>query len=334
MNGRTRKSTSGTTVVTGAPQSTASLIEASGLAGQDLPAGALYVVATPIGNLADLTLRAWWVLSHVDAIAAEDTRTTRRLLERYAMHEPAEGLLPTHEHNERASSERIVARLQQGARIALVSDAGTPSISDPGARVVRAVLDAGLRVVPVPGPSAFTAALSVAGTSAGGESAAATFVGFLPSGARTRAQRLRDLAARGETFVLFEAPHRLAATADELAAALEPGRRVLVARELTKKFETVQALAAHELPALARAQAPRGEYVLVVDARSDAPSPAGAGTEHAAIDENTRRWLAALRDELPASRLAAAAARATGLPRAVLYRELSRGGEDDDDHPA
>lgn len=329
MNGRTTKATSGTTVVTGAPQSTALLLEASGLAAQDLPAGALYVVATPIGNLADLTLRAWWVLSHVDAIAAEDTRTTRRLLERYAIREPAEGLLATHEHNERASSERIVGRLREGARIALVSDAGTPGVSDPGARVVRAVFDAGLRVVPIPGASALTAALSIGGANFGGDFSGVTFAGFLPAGARLRERRVHELAARGDAFVLFEAPHRMVATASELARALEPGRRVLVARELTKKFETVTALTAATLESFVRAEEPRGEFVLLVDAAGGPKPGEAAPDEAAAVDATTRRWLAALRETLPASRAAAVAAKATGLPRDLLYRELVGRGEDE-----
>lgn len=330
MNGRKAKPvsaegsvTSDARHVTGTPVSATALVEASGLAGQDLPAGALYVVATPIGNAADLTLRAWWVLSHVDAIAAEDTRTTRHLLDRYAIAIPAGGLIAAHEHNERASSGRIVERLRAGERVALVTDAGTPAISDPGALVVRAVHDAGLRVVPVPGASAFTAALSVAGAIVGGDSSPVVFAGFLPAAPRARARRLEDLAARGDAFVLFEAPHRIAATAAELARVLEPARRVLVARELTKKFETVRVTTAGTLEQAIAAEAPRGEYVIVVDARA----PDAARDAEASIDEVTRRWLVALREALPASRAAAVAARATGLPRALLYREL--GAADD-----
>lgn len=289
------------------------LVEASGVAAQAFPTGALYVVATPIGNAADITVRAWWVLSHVDAIAAEDTRTTRALLERYGI---AAKLVAAHEHNERAAAQRIVERLRAGERVALVTDAGTPAISDPGARIVRAVLDAGQRVVPIPGASSFTAAASAAGIDAD----ELRFVGFLPAGANKRLARLRAIAADSAACVLFEAPHRFAATARELAAALDPDRRVVVARELTKKFETVTVLAARDLPAWAERNEARGEYAIVIDA--------ARGTRAAALDETTRRWLAALAEELPAARAAAVAAKATGLPRELLYRELtgSRGG--------
>lgn len=289
------------------------LVEASGVAAQAFPTGALYVVATPIGNAADITVRAWWVLSHVDAIAAEDTRTTRALLERYGI---AAKLVAAHEHNERAAAQRIVERLRAGERVALVTDAGTPAISDPGARIVRAVLDAGQRVVPIPGASSFTAAASATGIDAD----EVRFVGFLPAGANKRAERLRAIAADSAACVLFEAPHRFADTARELAAALDAGRRVVVARELTKKFETIAALAACDLPAWAERHEARGEYAIVIDA--------AGGTRAAALDETTRRWLAALAEELPAARAAAVAAKATGLPRELLYRELTalRGG--------
>ncbi|MCX8113967.1 MAG: 16S rRNA (cytidine(1402)-2'-O)-methyltransferase [Burkholderiaceae bacterium] len=288
------------------------LVEASSVAAQAFPTGALYVVATPIGNAADITVRAWWVLSHVDAIAAEDTRTTRALLERYGI---SAKLIAAHEHNERAAAQRIVERLRAGERIALVTDAGTPAISDPGARIVRAVLDAGLRVVPIPGASSFTAAASAAGIEAG----EVRFVGFLPAGANKRLARLRAIAAHAAACVLFEAPHRVAATARELAAVLDPQRRVVVARELTKKFETIVALPARDLPAWIERHEPRGEYAIVIDA---ARIESG-GAPAAELDETTRRWLAALAEALPAARAAAVAAKATGLPRELLYRELT-----------
>jgi 16S rRNA (cytidine1402-2'-O)-methyltransferase len=287
------------------------LIRASALAQQELPAPALYVVATPIGNIADITLRALWVLSRVDAIAAEDTRATAVLLRRYGIATP---LFAVHEHNEQAAARRLVERLHEGRRIALVTDAGTPAVSDPGARVVRAVWAAGIRVVPVPGASALTAAASAAGLTGD----ALTFAGFLPTRAGERGRRLRELAARGEAFALFEAPHRIAATAATLAAVLDPQRRVVVARELTKAFETLLACRAADLPQ-AIGTAPRGEYVLLVDA---APPPANA--DEAEVDAVTRRWLAALSEALPAARAAALAAKASGLPRARLYALLSR----------
>lgn len=297
-----------------APWAQDPLMQASGVAAQDLPAGALYVVALPIGNAADISLRALWTLARVDAVAAEDTRETRKLLDRYGLATPS---FAAHEHNEFAAAERIVERLRAGERIALVSDAGTPAVSDPGARVVRVVLDAGLRVVPVPGASSPLAALSAAGLAPGGFS----FIGFLPGGAKQREKLVRAQAARGEPFVIFEAPHRIVALARELGAWLAPARRVVVARELTKKFETFEAAPAGELAAWAAAHEPRGEYVVLIDV---APAREEGEPE---IDETTRRWLELLAAELPASRAAAVAAKASGLPRDLLYRELAgRGG--------
>jgi 16S rRNA (cytidine1402-2'-O)-methyltransferase len=297
------------------------LVEASGVAAQELPAGALYVVATPIGNLADLTVRAWWVLSHVDAIAAEDTRVTRHLLDRYRIDVAPSNLIAAHEHNEVAAAARVLALLREGARVALVTDAGTPGVSDPGARIVREVRAAGMPVIPVPGASSLTAALSVAGF----DHVAALFVGFLPGTARDRMQCLRTIATNEAATILFEAPHRLADTAAALAAALAPTRRILIARELTKRFETIDDVAAGELVDYVAANDPRGEYVLVIEAAPAEP----AATE---LDAVARRWLAAIADELPPARTAAIAAQATGLPRDVLYRELVRArapGKDD-----
>jgi 16S rRNA (cytidine1402-2'-O)-methyltransferase len=283
------------------------LLVASGVAQQDLSTHSLYVVATPIGNAADITLRALWVLSKVDAIAAEDTRTTGALLRRYGIDTP---LLAAHRHNENEAAASIVERLRAGARIALATDAGTPAISDPGARLVRAALDAGLRVVPVPGASSLTAAASAAGL----HSDRLTFAGFLPAGARERQRLLRELASRGEPFALFEAPHRAAATAAELADVLGHGRRVVVARELTKKFETILACRADRLPEAVGSE-PRGEYVLLIDAADEAAAD---------VDAVTRRWLAALAEVLPASRAAALAARVSGVPREQLYALLTK----------
>ncbi|MCX8004701.1 MAG: 16S rRNA (cytidine(1402)-2'-O)-methyltransferase [Burkholderiaceae bacterium] len=285
---------------------------ASGVAAQALAPAALYVVATPIGNLADVTLRALWVLSHVDAIAAEDTRQTRQLLARYRIPVPTHGLFAAHAHNERGVAERIVALLNAGGRVALVSDAGTPAISDPGARIVRAARAAGHAVVPVPGPSSLTAVLSVAGL----EHGAVRFVGFLPGSPRERDRALASIAADVDATVLFEAPHRLRATLIALGAVLPPERSVLIARELTKRFERIEPVTAAALPDFAARHTPRGEYVLLIE---------GAAVDAAAaLDAGTRRWLAALAQALPPARAAAVAAQATGLPRELLYRTLTR----------
>lgn len=267
-----------------------------------MPVRSLYVVALPIGNAADITVRALWLLSRMDAIAAEDTRVTRPLLARFGIDTP---LLAAHQHNERAATQQVIERLARGERVALVSDAGTPGVSDPGARVVRAVLDAGFRVLPVPGASSAIAAVSVSGLTPGGF----RFVGFLPTGRMERERALRTLAAEAAAFVLFEAPHRIRELLALLGTVLEPARRVVLARELTKKFETIEVHRAGGLPALDADE--RGEYVVLVDA-----------SEEAAVDVDpvTRRWLEALLQELPPARAAAVASRASGQPRDALYR--------------
>ncbi|MBA3252849.1 MAG: 16S rRNA (cytidine(1402)-2'-O)-methyltransferase, partial [Burkholderiaceae bacterium] len=216
------------------------LIALSEVAAQDFPAGSLYVVGMPIGNAADITLRAIWILSRVDLIAAEDTRVTRPFLARYGIETP---VLAAHQHNERAMAQQVVERLARGERIAVVTDAGTPGVSDPGALMVRSALDAGLRVVPVPGPSSAIAALSVSGLGAG----PLVFVGFLPTGAQQRNRILRTLAAEKRAFALFEAPHRIAELLAQLSTVLEPARRVVLARDVSKKFETISAHVASEL---------------------------------------------------------------------------------------
>lgn len=291
------------------------LIEASGVAGQELPAGALYVVATPIGNVADVTVRALWVLSHVDAIAAEDTRLTRTLLERYGI--SAQGLIAAHEHNERAAAERLLARVRAGQRVALVTDAGTPAISDPGAVIVRTLLEAGVRVIPVSGASSVTTLLCAAGLQNG----TFTFAGFLPSAARERARQLQALTRAGTPFVLFEAPHRLIDTALELASVLDADRRIVIGRELTKKFETITAITAAALPAWIESNPPRGEYVIVIDALAQAAADGNVAQE---VDATTQRWLEALAEALPPARAAAVATKATGLRRELLYEWLAR----------
>jgi 16S rRNA (cytidine1402-2'-O)-methyltransferase len=280
---------------------------ASGLDQQQLPR-ALYVVATPIGNAADVTLRALWVLRSVDCIAAEDTRVTAPLLKRYGI---ATRLIAMHRHNERGATEKILSRLEKGERVAIVSDAGTPGISDPGAVLVRAALSAGHRVIPIPGASSLTAALSAAGLNA----ASVCIIGFLPPRVQARQRLLQQAVARSEGFVLFEAPHRIADTARELTALLPPDRRVVLARELTKLFEAVVQTTAADLPRVVAEQGERGEFVVIVDAPASEAQPV-------ALDEVSRRWLQALGEELPAARAAAIATKATGLAREVVYRSL------------
>jgi 16S rRNA (cytidine1402-2'-O)-methyltransferase len=287
-------------------------------AGQTHPAGTLYIVATPIGNTADLTLRAIHILGLADAVACEDTRVSGALLARLGLHKP---LVAVHEHNEREAAAGVIERLARGERVAYVSDAGTPAVSDPGAALVAAVRAAGLRCMPIPGASSVVTALSAAGDA---QARGFGFIGFLPAKAGERDAMLAALAGRAdESLVLFEAPHRIAAVLDALAAAL-PARRLTVARELTKRFEEIATLAACDAPAwlAADAQRARGEFVLVLHAVPGAPVSD-------ALDAAAERTLRVLLAELPLKQAVALAAAATGAPRNALYeRALALRGAD------
>ncbi len=274
---------------------------------QQYPAGALYVVATPIGNLADMTLRAIHVLALVDAVACEDTRITGGLLRHLGLDKP---LMALHEHNEGRAAAAVVERLGQGQRIAYVSDAGTPAISDPGAALVAAVRAAGVRAIPIPGPSSAVAALSVAGD---GLVEGFHFAGFLPSKAGERRAALEALGPR--TAVLFEAPHRIAALGQALANQW-PERTVTLCRELTKQFEAVHTMAAAALPAWL-AEDPnhaRGEFVLVLhSAAASAPAP------DELPPEAERALTVLMEGGLPLKQAVSLAAALTGAPRNRLY---------------
>ncbi len=287
--------------------------------GQEYPAATLYVVATPIGNLADISLRAVQVLSLVDAVACEDTRHSGQLLRHLGLDKP---LLAVHQHNEREAAQGVVARLAQGQRVAFVSDAGTPAISDPGARLVASVRDAGWRALPIPGASSVVVALSVAGVTAEG---GFRFVGFLPTAARERERVLQACARERETQVLFEAPHRIEALCASLAA-LCPQRRLSLCRELTKQFETVHTLPAGEAPAwlAAQAQRSRGEFVVVLHA-PDAPAATQGPPE---LEDAHEAALRVLLRELPLKQAAALAAEITGASRKLLYARALQLKED------
>lgn len=274
---------------------------------QQYPAGALYVVATPIGNLADLTLRAIHVLALVDAVACEDTRHSAGLLRHLGLDKP---LLAVHEHNEREAAADVLARLGRGERVAYVSDAGTPAVSDPGAVLVQAVRAAGHRCVPLPGASSALAALCVAGDAAG---QGFVFVGFLPAKGAERTQALAAVAAHGQTQVLFEAPHRIGTLLHGLAAQC-PARRVTVCRELTKQFESVDTQLAADLPRWL-ADDPhrsRGEFVLVLHEVEAGDANAEGAAQHDAC-------LRVLLRELPLKQAVAIAAELTGAARNALY---------------
>lgn len=278
---------------------------------QDYPAATLYVVATPIGNLADITLRALYVLQRVDLIACEDTRHTHALLRSYGIDKSGAQLLALHQHNEAQVSMEVLTRLQQGTRVAYVSDAGTPAVSDPGARLVAAAAQAGVRVVPLPGASSVTTLLSVAGLAAHSAMAQGfVFAGFLPSKPSERAASIQTLASQERAVVILEAPHRIEA----LAQALAPlGARMLtVGRELTKQFEEIVTLATGDFaPWLASSShRTRGEFALVLH-------PAG----QAAPPVVRPRVLQLLMAELPLKTAVRLAAEITGQPRNALYQQ-------------
>ena len=280
---------------------------------QHYPQGTLYVVATPIGNLADITLRALHVLQLVDAVACEDTRHTQSLLRAYGIDRPGAQLLALHQHNEAEAAQAVVARLAQGERIAYVSDAGTPGVSDPGARLVAAVHAAGLRALPLPGASSVTTLVGAAGlvSDGSGDSASSAFVfaGFLPSKAGERDAAVQALAREPRAVVLLEAPHRIEPLARALAVLGE--RRVTVGRELTKQFEEIATLAAGALPAwfAAERDRTRGEFALVLH-------PVAVAADDGAEGERVLRLLLA---ELPVKTAVKLAAEITGAPRNTLY---------------
>ena len=284
-------------------------------------AGTLYVVATPIGNLSDLGLRAADTLRTVACVAAEDTRVTHRLLAHLGAR-PA--MLAAHAHNEAEAARRIAERLARGESVALVTDAGTPALSDPGARIVGAVHEAGFAVVPVPGPSAATAMLSASGLGSGGRF---RFEGFLPTQATALQARLRELAGCDMPVILFEAPHRIAATLAALQAACGGDRLAALGRELTKRFEQIRRGRLAELVQWLGSDPDhlRGEFVLVLEAA--APVDADAAAEAKRLDDT----LAALLEELPVSRAARLAARLLDLPRRRAYeRALELAGTQPD----
>ena len=276
---------------------------------QHYPQGALYVVATPIGNLADISLRALHVLSLVDTIACEDTRHTQALLRAYGIDKTSAQLLAVHQHNEAQASNTVIERLRLGQRVAYVSDAGTPAISDPGARLVAAVRAQALTVVPLPGASSITTALSVAGITGDTDGIGSfVFVGFLPSKSGERTQAVQALAAEARSVVLLEAPHRIEALASALAVLGE--RKVTIGRELTKQFEEIATVQASDF-ATWLAQQPnrsRGEFVLVLHPGPVAEQPG-----------NELRVLNLLLAELPLKTAVKLAADITGASRNTLY---------------
>lgn len=272
---------------------------------QNHPTHTLYVVATPIGNLADITLRALYLLNLCEVIACEDTRHTQQLLRAYGIDKSSAQLIALHQHNEHEAAQTVLARLTQGQRVAYVSDAGTPAISDPGARLVDATRTAGFRILPLPGASSITTVLSAAGMT--GQDGF-VFAGFLPSKATERLHAVNTLASETRAIVLLEAPHRIEALAQALSVL--GTRQVTVGRELTKQFENISTLAASELSTwlAAKPERQRGEFVLVIHDAS-AASDQGDGL----------RVLQLLLPELPLKTAVKLAAQISGESKNVLY---------------
>ncbi len=272
---------------------------------QSYPTATLYVVATPIGNVTDITLRALHLLALADVVACEDTRKTGALLQRFGL---TKQTIAAHQHNEREVADKIVERLQGGQRVALVSDAGTPAVSDPGARIVDAVRAAGLNVVPLPGPSAAITALSASGL----VNDRFHFVGFLPAKPKQRESALALLARDSSTLVFYEAPHRIVECIEGLVAAFEPARQVVFARELSKMFEEIHRCPLSEALAWVKADPnrERGEFVVLVE---------GAVLETDAQDVEAERILQILLAECSVKQAANLAAQITGRKKNALY---------------
>jgi 16S rRNA (cytidine1402-2'-O)-methyltransferase len=281
---------------------------------QSYPTATLYVVATPIGNVTDITLRALHLLALADVVACEDTRKTGALLTRFGLNKQ---MIAAHQHNEREVAEKIVTRLLGGERVALVSDAGTPAVSDPGARIVDAVRAAGLDVMPLPGASAAVTALSASGL----VNDRFYFVGFLPAKAKQRETELAALARVSATLVFYEAPHRINDCVESLVATFEPTRQVVFARELTKLFEEIHRCPLGEALAWVKADAnrERGEFVVLVE---------GAALDTDAGDAEAERVLQILLAECSVKQAANLAAQITGRKKNALYeRALQIKGE-------
>lgn len=302
----------------------AQLLEAAAAAAglQQYPPACLYVLATPIGNFADLSLRAIHVLTQLDALACEDTRVTAPLLQRLGLSVP---LLAVHEHNEAEAAGRVIELLRQGQRVGFASDAGTPAVSDPGARLVAAVRAAGLRVMPLPGASSVSTVLSAAGAwlqGAGADGAAEgyRFAGFMPAKGAVRAQAVARAVAEPAACVLFEAPHRIRTLAEELAAEQARqgrSRQVTIGRELTKQFEQIETLAVVDLPGWLAAESDRcrGEFALVLH-----PIPLAPDSALEQGDAQAQRWLKQLMPLLPLRQAVDLIAETLPAPRKRVYQ--------------
>lgn len=278
---------------------------------QDLPAGALYMVATPIGNLGDITLRALHVLSSVDGIACEDTRHSAALLQQFGIHKKC---LALHAHNEHSASQTVLEHLAKGERWAYISDAGTPGVSDPGARLVDAAQKAALRVIPIPGPSAVSSAISVSGSVMLNSEGQFQFLGFWPHKTKERELILRDICESKKTSIFFESPHHIRETLLLLANSLEGDRQIFICRELTKKFEQLISIKANEISTWIEAhQTLKGEFIILIEGR---PAAANEPVDHDAL----MRWANVLSPFLSSKEIATVLSQILGIAKKDAYQ--------------
>ena len=278
---------------------------------QDLPVGALYMVATPIGNMGDITLRALHVLNSVDGIACEDTRHSAPLLQHFGIHKKC---LALHEHNEIAGAQTVIQHLSQNERWAYISDAGTPGVSDPGARLVNAVQKAGFRVIPIPGASAVSSAISVSGSVMLPSEGRFQFLGFWPNKTKERSALMQDIRTNPKASIFFESPHQIRETLTSLSKDLEPERQILIGRELTKKFEQLAVLQVVDIPQwLEQAESLKGEFIILVAGRQASSDEA---PEHSAL----LQWANALSPYLSSKEIAAVLAQTLGLGKKEAYQ--------------
>ncbi|MBT8517049.1 16S rRNA (cytidine(1402)-2'-O)-methyltransferase [Polynucleobacter paneuropaeus] len=277
---------------------------------QDLPTGALYVVATPIGNLGDITLRALHILKAVEGIACEDTRHSVALLQQFGIHKKC---LALHEHNEMAGAQTVIQHLANHERWAYISDAGTPGVSDPGARLVQAVHAAGFRVIPIPGASAVAAAVSVGGSVLTAAEGRFQFLGFLPNKTKERDALLIQIRKSVQASIFFESPHHIQDTLKLIGKALEPDRELMIGRELTKKFEQISFIRAADIPEwLTQSSSLKGEFVVMVAGRSV--------SKDLVSDDLLSLWVKALKPYLGSKEIAAVLSQTLAVSKKEAYQ--------------
>jgi len=277
---------------------------------QDFPAGALYMVATPIGNLGDITLRALHILKMVDGIACEDTRHSVALLQQFGIHKKC---LALHEHNEMTGAQTVIGHLANHERWAYISDAGTPGVSDPGARLVHAVHEAGFRVIPIPGASAVAAAVSVGGPVMSAAEGRFQFLGFWPNKTKERDALLSQIQKSAQASIFFESPHHIQDTLKDIAQALEPEREIMIGRELTKKFEQVSFIRAADIPEwITQSSSLKGEFVVVIAGRSV--------SKDLVSDDLLSLWVQALEPYLGSKEIAAVLSQTLPVSKKEAYQ--------------